>query len=211
MHCFFERGGKTFRGEVSKWLNLQDKPSKKRKTREQHFERDPDAQAFFLEQTRRGGALSSDKVDDMLDALEVLKSEASILSKNTFNLARQDILAHASSEQCGEEGYRQRWVVQRYYRTESKTRDAEIDRRLSLVLLEYEIRRLQSTAFCGTTAEGVSSRGIPEAEEQFARLSRLSKEDVPKLRTHARPFVHVSSYQNGLGLIYLLGPQTRGA
>ena len=202
LHRFFKRGGQNFRGEVSNWLNLEDRPTKKQKRTGQSGQ-DPKALAFFLQQRRRGEPLASDKISDMLDALGTLKSEASLLSKDAFQLA------HASSKQSRGEDNRQRYVVQQYYQAESKTRDAEISRRLWLLSVEYEVRRLQPDAFCGTTPEGVSERGVPDAEKQFATLSGYSKKDVHDMRTRVRPCVHVSTYKNGLGLIYLLGPQTR--
>jgi len=145
----------------------------------------------------------------MVDAVAALQMEADNLPDEAFDLAQQASSSQSIPEQCKEEGHRQRYVVQRFKQTESKTRESEIERRLWLLRVEFEVQRLQPTAFCGTTPEGVSERGIPGAEREFARLSKCSRDHVQKIRRSARTYVHISGYENGLGLIYMLGAQSR--
>jgi len=130
LHNFLDRGGENLREEVSDWLDLGERTTKRRKIRECRPELESGARAFFLQQRRDGQPLSSAKISDMVDAVAALQMEADNLPDEAFDLAQQASSSQSIPEQCKEEGHRQRYVVQRFKQTESKTRESEIERRL---------------------------------------------------------------------------------
>ncbi|GIZ48188.1 hypothetical protein CKM354_001125900 [Cercospora kikuchii] len=104
---------------------------------------------------------------------------------------------------------RQRCTIARLNNIEKTSRTAEGKRRLSLLRIEYEVDRLLPSAQRMRTSSGNIESDIVAAEREFSQLSGIDTTRVNALRKLARPYIHISRRENGLGLLLMLGSQSR--
>lgn len=86
---------------------------------------------------------------------------------------------------------------------------AEGERRVHLLQVEYEVKLLEKDAERGVASEGRTEGSVAAAERVFAHLAATDLLSVRKARKSARPYLCLSLQRNGLGLVFMLGSQTR--
>lgn len=91
--------------------------------------------------------------------------------------------------------------------TESRSWVIESQRRLDLLHVEYEIRRLLPQSNKASTNGCDSEHAI--AEQEFSKLANVDLSQTRAKRRNVRPYLHLAKYEHGLGLMLLLGVQTR--
>lgn len=118
--------------------------------------------------------------------------------------------AHEAHRQGGGNGRtRQKRVVEKEQSSESKSWAIESERRLDLLHVEYEIRRLLPQTTHGNTILGVTENGYDVAERDFSNLAEIGIEETRSKRRNARPYLYLAKREYGLGLTLMLGVQTR--
>lgn len=105
---------------------------------------------------------------------------------------------------------RQQCAIARLDNIENASHTAEGRRRLRLLRIVYEIDRLQHSAQrVRTTPHGNVESDVAAAERAFSDLSGIDVNRVNTLRTSARPYINIAGQKNGLGILLMLGCQSR--
>jgi len=104
---------------------------------------------------------------------------------------------------------RQKSVMERYDRAEQQSHFWESSRRLSLLWVVYEIERLQPVAHRKQTPAGRRETPVTAAERKFSELSDGPVERARDLRKRARVYLDIATQTNGLGMLLVLGTQSR--
>ncbi|KAK4551685.1 hypothetical protein LTR86_010972 [Recurvomyces mirabilis] len=104
---------------------------------------------------------------------------------------------------------RQNSVMEKYNESEQQSHFWESIRRLSLLWVVYEIERLQPVAQRNKTVAGRTEPLVAAAERKFSELSDVPVERVRDLRKRARIYLDVAKQTNGLGMLLMLGTQSR--
>lgn len=114
---------------------------------------------------------------------------------------------------------RQKYVMDRLNASDSTSWVIETQRRFDLLRVEYEVRLLASQLYHehhGGASTGREIYRLAErefsrpAEELFSRLADVNTTQTTARRRNARPCLHMAGYEYGLGLMLMLGIQTRG-
>lgn len=95
--------------------------------------------------------------------------------------------------------------MHRFRKHERATIITEGIRRLWLLRVSYEVDRLLPSV----QQERTDKSDIAAAEREFSRLSGETTGDVRKLREAARPYLTLAGQKNGLGILLMLGSQSR--
>lgn len=104
---------------------------------------------------------------------------------------------------------RQVAVLDRLSEGDQKTLELEGLRRLRLLRIKYEVERLQSDTDRQLTSNGASETLVAAGIRSFSELSGKAEDEIKALRKSARPYEVLARYQNGLGMILILGCDTR--
>jgi hypothetical protein len=96
-------------------------------------------------------------------------------------------------------------VMHRFRTHERTTNITEGVRRLWLLRVTYEVDLLLDSV----QQDRTDVSDIALAEREFSRLSEESIKDVRKIREAARPYVALANRKNGLGILLMLGNQSR--
>ena len=197
---FIERGDNTFHDEITIWLRSR----KRRKKTPNPSRLQQCAQKFFEDCKLEAGKSSRGTCPkDLLQGLVCLQ-EACKLSADDYRAmwdhSRRDT---TSVELLG--ANRQSRAMEKENITESKSWAIESQRRLDLLHVEYEIRRLLPQSNKGGTNGGESEH----AEREFSKLAEVDVRHTRAKRRNVRPYLYLTRYEHGLGLMLLLGVQTR--
>jgi hypothetical protein len=95
--------------------------------------------------------------------------------------------------------------MQHYTRCAKKTHVTEGWRRLSILWVIYEVDRLMTNS----ERAGTHESDVAYAEREFSRMSGGSEKDIRELRDISRSYVTAANQENGLGIILMLGSQSR--
>lgn len=95
--------------------------------------------------------------------------------------------------------------MHRFRKHERATIVTEGMRRLWLLRVSYEVDRLLPSV----QHERSDKSDIAAAEREFSRLSGETVRNVRKLRGAARPYLTLAKEKNGLGILLMLGSQSR--
>lgn len=137
----------------------------------------------------------------MWSAVDCLRS-ACALPRDIYN----NTLKPPTSDNTGSH---QKRVIEMCRAAESKSVMAEGERRVHLLQVEYEVKLLEKDAERGVASEGRTEGSVAAAERVFAHLAATDLLSVRKARKSARPYLCLSLQRNGLGLVFMLGSQTR--
>ncbi|PIA82974.1 hypothetical protein CB0940_12202 [Cercospora beticola] len=203
---FIERGDSYFRGDLATRLGELtggQRPHKRRKKATSvRSPLEKRARSYFQEQRARGSEGNEDgKIDDMWSAVECLQA-ACARSVSAY----EDILRQSRP---AIEGNRQKLALDIYKASSASSCTVESGRRFDLLHVEYEVKLLKNNVDRGVTATGATEGSVAAAEREFARLASADPRSVRNARENARPYVHVATHASGLGLVLMLGSQTR--
>lgn len=104
---------------------------------------------------------------------------------------------------------RQKLAVGHYLWCEKNTTTFEGWRRLGLLCISYEIERLLQTVEREATSTLHTESDVAAAERKFAELSGSRAESIKEMHKRARRYDRWASKENGLGILLMLGTQTR--
>ena len=82
-------------------------------------------------------------------------------------------------------------------------------RRLYMLRVNYEIKRLELEVDREQTCHGRTEKLVAAAERKFAQLSGGSSDQIRSLRKSSRSYLALSKRANGLGILLMLGCSTR--
>jgi hypothetical protein len=97
--------------------------------------------------------------------------------------------------------------MQHYKMCAQTTHATEGWRRLYMLWVIYEVDRLMFIS----ERTGPEKSDVASAEREFCRLSGESEEVIREIRTVSRSYVTVANREGGLGIILMLGSQTKDA
>lgn len=207
MFGFIERSENAFREEL---LERIKRPRKRRRRDSGTTDSRTNAAAFFAnqkrihEETGHDGRLGKPDVERLLQAVKNLE-----LGMDTS----PESYSGPSDRSGGTTPFaanRQQLAVANVDNTEKTSYTAEGKRRLGLLRIVYEIERLRdSTQRVNRTPSGRIESDVAAAERAFSDLSGADATRVNVLRMAARSYVNIANRKNGLGLLLMLGSQSR--
>lgn len=187
---FVGRGDKSFKDEVTTWLG----PSKRRKPTKHRPLMNLRAREFFESCGEETGKTPREEWSaDLVKGLESLQ-DACKLSATDYGAKWRQYQRNAATYQP-RGANRQKRIIERQDQAESMSWVIESQRRLGLLHLEYEVKRLPPQPI--------------SAERAFSNLAGIGEQELSNTRRNVRPYLHLSKRENGLGLLLLLGVQTR--
>jgi hypothetical protein len=138
----------------------------------------------------------------MTRALNCLRADLSISIKmhRISNTEEVDDSTTETQTAC-----RQEKVMSRFRKHERATIITESMRRLWLLRVFYEVDRLLPRV----RQERMDKSDIAAAEREFSRLSGEPIGNIRKLREAARPYLALANRKSGLGILLMLGSQSR--
>lgn len=185
---------KTLREEVAVRLKANKPPRENS---------DPNPIASYLTRQAYSGPASRDSaITNMTKALNCLRSNLSIPIEEHQPPDKEEVYP-APFERGGI--CRQEKVMHRFRKHERSTNIIEGLRRLWLLRVSYEVDRL----LLSVQQEKTDKSDVAAAEREFSRLSGEPIKDVRKLREAARPYLTLANRENGLGILLMLGSQSR--
>lgn len=182
-----------------------------KRPRKSAYKRTPEEEqlvAYFAENEYSGAASSEQPIERLARALKGLRSSLSV-SADAFQVPTEKEKEHLSRGTffARTTGCRQERVMQHYRMCAQKTYVTEGWRRLYLLWVIYEVDRLMSNG----ERVGTDMSDVAYAESEFSRLSGENKKTIRALRDVSRSYVTAANRENGLGIIMMLGPQSRDA
>lgn len=161
--------------------------------------------AYFAKHKHSGDA-SSKQIERLAKAFKGLRSSLDI-SVDKFRIPGQKTVEHLihNTSFATTTGCRQERAMQRYMVVVQQTHVTEGWRRLYMLWVIYEIDRLMTK---GERA-GTDGSDVLYAEREFSRLSGGSEKVIRELRDISRSYVSAANRENGLGIILMLGAQSR--
>jgi hypothetical protein len=144
-----------------------------------------------------GPASRDSAIAQMTRALNRLRSD--------LQISVDDHQTSSTAEAHDATACRQKKVMHRFRKHERATVITEGMRRLWLLRVSYEVDRLLPSV----QQKRTDKSDIAAAEREFSRLSGEPIKDVRKLREAARPYVALANRKSGLGILLMLGSQSR--
>ncbi|KAM0714566.1 hypothetical protein Q7P37_009862 [Cladosporium fusiforme] len=200
-----ERSGTGFRKEVTTRLKAR-KRKRSRKSKDNSGQDEAEIARYLAEQAYSGPANGVRMMAHLTKALNGLRSSlatpldmyrASANEEAANSLGGAPVLRSTAS--------RQKKVMQQFRTCERKTNVTEGLRRLWLLRVIYEVDRLLLTTERGRTDKS----DVAAAEREFSRLSGESPDAIRDLRNVGSSYLIVANQENGLGILLMLGCQTR--
>lgn len=209
---FMRRGGTAFHEalvQVEHSAESSPPSGRKRKRKDNAYLGVEEAREFFEEHRRKTpkqGNVAS--LSDLVQAVSAIASTCAVSHGNSelFN-RRQDLLTQRSDQRVFSN--RQSAILDRLSEGEQKTVELEGLRRLRLLRINYEVDRLQSDVDQQLTPKGASETLLTAAIRNFSQLSGKAEKDIRALRKRARTYEALARYPHGLGMILMLGCDTR--
>lgn len=136
----------------------------------------------------------------MISGVEVLRSGcagASKISEDLNNMLQNPDSSRVPTRQSI--GSRQKRVVEKHNSSESLSDIVEVDRRLNLLFVEYEVRRLSLSL----------SLTIDDSVAKLSEQAEVSADQINTMRRNVRPYLNLICQDNGLGYLLMLGSQGR--
>jgi hypothetical protein len=136
----------------------------------------------------------------MTKGLNCLRSDLSLSIEQHRTSSTEEVHDTTTNIAC-----RQEKVMHRFRNHERATVVTEGMRRLWLLRVSYEVDRLLPNVQQAKTDKS----DIAAAEREFSRLSGEAIGDVRKLREAARPYLALANEKSGMGILLMLGSQSR--
>ena len=198
-----ERSEKDFREEVVTRINGN---KRRRKNAHKQTRGENELAGYFADHGYSGAASSEKMIERLAKVLEGLLSSL-LVSADDFKIRNSRDAEHSSNDTFFSRttGCRQERVMQHYKMCAQKTHLTEGWRRLYLIWVIYEVDRLMSSG----ERIGTDKSDVAYAEREFSRLSGESEKAIRGLRDVSGSYVTAANRENGLGIVMMLGSQSR--
>lgn len=208
MHGFIDRGGDNCRVKFSACVSSESLPHKLPPAK-----RNKTSNCRASPRKQRQGPLKVDcaprNIICGINCLLKAVNGASVIHESISKILQQPHSLQVPTAQSW--ASRQKRVVNKCDSCDSESDIVESNRRLSLLLVEYEVRRLCSGADRTLTTENGTPRHFTtsRAVQELADQANVSVQRVETMRRNARPYTHLISHEDGLGFLLMLGCQSR--
>lgn len=104
---------------------------------------------------------------------------------------------------------RHKGVMEQYDQVEEQSHYCESSRRLCMLRVVYELEKLLLHVHRAQRPTGRRETDMAAAERAFSELSGVPIKRVRTLRKRARTYSKIAAQRNGLGILLMLGTQSR--
>lgn len=205
---FIEQSGSGFHDEISTRLGTEDRLRKRPKKRASELDLSAEARTYLgSEELAAMQPINPTNLRLLVRALQSLH-DGRVESPEKYD-GLFDGRWDSSYTVSDTVTTRQKIAVEQYQWSDAQAQICEGMRRLDLLRIIYEIDRLRLTSERRTTSTGMLEQDITAAEREFAKRAGAEIHVVRALRKRARAYLNLASRQNGLGILLMLGSQTR--